>query len=400
MKGRIMVQVQVRVQVQVGVSESLEAAVEVITTALTGQGYASSSIRKRVRLLARLDGWLRGEGLGFSDLDDLAVEQFRVFHQMAYQSRPTVLAPVVGLLRTVGVISPASEPVAGAGPVEDVLQQWGAYLPQDREFKPETIRWYLRWGRPFLVSLVSEGTLDTSVITGRDVVSFLSERIPELPDAASKRTLTALRSLLRFLYATGQVPDRLDAVVPAMARRDRGLPRWLDAGQVAAVVESCDLSTSAGRRDRAIVVVIARLGLRAGEVARLRLDDIHWRAGTIRIHGKGHYLDTMPLPMDVGAAIADHLADPRPPTATARALFLSCRPPYVPLSAAAIGCVVAAAGRRAGLDSSDRTGFDTVLPQRRLTRERVWKRPGNCCGIEACNRPPPTPRSTSPIWPR
>ena len=338
------------IMVQIDVKWPREVVPELITHTLLSQGYALSTIKKRVRLLARLGDWLRLEGLGFSDLDDRAIGRFRVFHQEIFESRPAVLMPVVRLLRASGTIPPAPKPVAVAGTVEAALERWGDHLSRDRGLAPESIRWYLRQGRPFMLSFERDGSFDPSILTAADVLWFLGERIPELSDAARCRTVTALRSLLKFFHATGQIPDRLDLVVPAMAHyRDRGLPRWLRADQVSAIIESCDRSPGGGRRDRAIVLIIARLGLRACEVARLTLDDIQWRAGTIRIHGKGDYIDMMPLPKDVGAAVADHLADSRPPTATGRALFLTSCAPYTPLSAAAVGAVVAKAGHRAGL---------------------------------------------------
>ena len=156
----------------------------------------------------------------------------------------------------------------------------------------------------------------------------------------------ALRALLRFLHLEGVLERSLASAVPSVAGwRLSGLPKRLEPGQVDALLDSCDRSTVIGRRDLAILTVLARLGLRAGEVARLSLEDIDWRAGELIVRGKGARSERLPLPHDVGEVIVGYLRDGRPATAQDRAVFLRVRAPHHRLSSGGVTFVVAAAAR-------------------------------------------------------
>lgn len=162
-------------------------------------------------------------------------------------------------------------------------------------------------------------------------------------------TACALRSFLRFLHARGLVAFPLADVVPAVASwKLSGLPRGLSVDQVQALLNACDRSTAVGRRDIAVITVLRRLGLRAGEAATLALEDIDWRAGTLTIHGKGGRTDRLPLPVDVGAVVVDYLIHGRPHT-SARTVFVRARAPFTGLDRGSVSCIVARAARRAGL---------------------------------------------------
>jgi integrase len=160
--------------------------------------------------------------------------------------------------------------------------------------------------------------------------------------------VTALRSLLGFLHVEGLIGQSLAVPAPA-GWTQGGLPKALDGDQVAALLASCDPWTRTGRRDLAILTLLARLGLRAGEVAALRLDDIDWRRGEITVRGKGNRHDRLPLPADVGQKIVDWLQDGRPQAAQGRAVFVRAQAPYRALTSNAVTTVVVCAGRRAGL---------------------------------------------------
>jgi integrase len=151
------------------------------------------------------------------------------------------------------------------------------------------------------------------------------------------------------LYVEGYTPMSLAGAVPAAPSwRDSGLPRAVPAGQIGRLLASCDRRTNVGRRDLAILTVLARLGLRAGEVAALRVDDLDWRAGEMEVPGKGNRRERLPLPVDVGQAIADYCGRGRRRGAC-RSLFLHVHAPYVGLSHTGVNQVVARACERAGL---------------------------------------------------
>ena len=209
---------------------------------------------------------------------------------------------------------------------------------------------YAESARRFLERLPASGDGILAGLTAESVRSFVIAESGRLGIGALKNQVTAVRSLLRFLHLRGLIPSPLDGAAPAAAGWHRPpLTRKIRPDDVAAVLASCDRGTHAGRRDYAILVLLARLGLRAGEAAAIRAGDIDWRAGEILVRGKGGRDDRLPLPPDVGAAVADYCANARPADAASRTLFLHARAPYAPLSPSAVGGVVKRACQRAGL---------------------------------------------------
>ncbi|MGI9097327.1 MAG: site-specific integrase [Solirubrobacteraceae bacterium] len=183
-----------------------------------------------------------------------------------------------------------------------------------------------------------------------DVTAFVVARCPHQSRGAAKMTVTALRSLLGFLHVEGLIAQSLVGAVPSAASwRLSGLPRALEPEQVRRLLDSCDRSARTGRRDLAILTMLVRLGLRAGEVAGLRLEDVDWRAGEVVVVGKGRRAERLPLPVDVGEAITSYLRDGRPSSAQDRSLFVRVKAPHRGLTSGGVTQVVVSAGRRAGL---------------------------------------------------
>ena len=185
--------------------------------------------------------------------------------------------------------------------------------------------------------------------------------------------------------------------MPAVARwRLAGLPKALEPGQVAALLASCDQDTAAGRRDFAMLTLLARLGLRAGEVAALSLDDIDWRAGEITVRGKGSRAERLPLPADAGEAIAAYLRDGRPePFEGTRQVFLRARAPHHGLTSAGVTAAVCSAGHRAGIGPVFAHRLRHSAATGMLPPGRRWPRSARCCGTGGCCPPRSTPRLTS-----
>lgn len=180
-------------------------------------------------------------------------------------------------------------------------------------------------------------------------MGFLTTRLPWMTRKTAQMTACALRSFLRFLHDQQILPVSLADAVPAVAhRRLSGLPEPLAQEEVAALLHACDRSTAVGRRDFAVITVLHRLGLRCGELAGLRLDDVDWQVGVVTIDGKGDRTDRLPLPVDVGEVIVDYLRDGRPET-TARTVFVKAVAPHTPLTYSGLSCIVARAAKRAGL---------------------------------------------------
>jgi site-specific recombinase XerD len=316
-------------------------------------GYTSESAYGQMLVMAHLSRWLAGEGLDAAGLTPVVAERFLAVRRAAgytlYLSAKA-LVPLLGYLRGLGVVPepPDAAPATGA---EALLACWQYYLITERGLGPATARDYAAKARAFVAGREMAGGLDLAGLTAAEVTAFVLAACPGKPKGTAKLTVTALRSLLGFLHVEGMISEPLAQAVPSVASwRLAGLPRALEPGQVAALLASCDRRAAAGRRDFAMLTLLARLGLRAGEVAALSLDDIDWRAGEITVRGKGRRAERLPLPADAGEAIAAYLADGRPePLENGRRVFLRVRAPHGGLTSGGVTQAVFAAGQRAGI---------------------------------------------------
>lgn len=230
-----------------------------------------------------------------------------------------------------------------------MLDRYCRYLSSERGLVETTIARNAALVRPFLVDRVlGDGRFELERLTPREVTEFVVVQAGRKPQSLP-RMATALRSLLRFLEADGFTVTGLVAAVPTVARRRLAtLPKALPPQQVAALLASCDQGTAVGLRDFAILKLMSRLGLRTGEIARLRLGDIDWRRGELTVAGKANRHERLPVPSDVGDAIAAYLTRGRP-TTEARAVFVRAFAPYRKMSRNAVTNVAARAARRVGL---------------------------------------------------
>jgi len=321
---------------------------------LVAQGYASQPAAAQLRLLAHVSRWLLAEGKDGSALNAGVVEAFVLSRRAAgYSSLLTAkaLRPLLVYLRGLAVV-PADDVLSPVGLVEVALERYRRYLLDERGLSVITARVYVDAVRPFLAGrMSSDGVcLDLAGLEAGDVTAFVVTRCPAQSRAAAKQTTTALRSLLVYLHVEGEIGRPLAGAVPSVAGwRLAGLPKGLGPDEVQALLSSCDRDTVNGRRDFAILTTLARLGVRAGEVAALSLDDVHWRAGEITVRGKGNRCERLPLPADVGEAISAYLRDRRPASVADRALFVRVMAPQGSLTSGAVSSVVAAAARRADL---------------------------------------------------
>jgi integrase/recombinase XerD len=316
---------------------------------LAGQGYRSAS--DHLYLMAQLSRWMGTERLAVGDLSTSGVVEFVAWRKASGYVRavsPVRLSGLVDYLVGVGVVG-RFERVGGGTPAEALIELYRRYLFQQRGFEADSVRVYIDVARGFLSWLSAEGDLALEAVTAAEVSGFVLVECRRLKVASAKAMTTRLRSLLRFLYVEGLTAYPLADAVPSVASWRLGsLPRGLRASQIAALLRSCDRRTRIGRRDFAVLVLLSRLGLRAGEVAGLALSDIDWRAGEVVVRGKWNRTDRLPVPVDVGEAITSWLARGRPacqdPSVVVRA-----RAPHRALSAGGISAVVAHACLRAGL---------------------------------------------------
>jgi len=334
------------------VSGPLEPYAPGFACELSRQGYSPFTVVDQLRLMAHLSRWLAGEELDGSGLTPDALERFLDARRGAGYARyrsPGGLVPLLDYLRGLGVAPALGAAAIEVGPVEVLLERYRRYLTVERGLVDRTVDGYVSLVEPFLAGRIGAGGLDLEHLTTGDVSAFVRGWCREGAGGSGKR-VSALRSLLGFLHVQGLISGSLVGAVPSVAYwRLAGLPRALEADQVRRLLASCDRASTTGRRDFAILMLLGRLGLRRGEVAAIELDDLDWRAGEILVRGKGNRHERLPLPADVGQAVADHLRPGRPKSAEGRCVFLRFRAPHRALSANGVGSVVVAAGRRAGL---------------------------------------------------
>jgi integrase/recombinase XerD len=329
----------------------LEPVVAGFAAGLVAQGYTLFSTRNQMALAAHLSRWLAGQGLEVSALTASVVEGFLAARRAAgYRAFRTAkaLAPLLGYLRGLQLLPPGP-PAGPRTPAEVLLDRFGEYLLAERGLRVEVVRGYRALVGPFVMDAVESGGGGPVNLTAADVTTFMVASSGRLAPKTVQRLASALRSLLRLWLLDGVVAVSLVEAVPKVAHRPAHLPRSLEPVKVAAILASCDTSSRNGLRDRAILLMLSRLGLRAGEVARLGLDDVDWRAGLITVRGKGNRTDALPLPPDLGQAIVDYLQSGRPTDAAGRSVFVRVLAPHRALTGSGVTQVVAAARLRAGL---------------------------------------------------
>jgi integrase/recombinase XerD len=311
-------------------------------------GYTDVSTAEQLRLMAHLSRWMAREGL-----DALGCEQIAAYcgarRADGYVARltPGSLGRLQAFLQAQGVLSAPPAAGAPASPEEQLLGRYQAHLADERGLVPAVVSQYLKAAALFLAAYPGAA----SGQPGPDVAAVSAFCVRELPQrsrAGAADMASALRSFLRFLHVEGLVVAPVAQAVPAVAnRKGGGLPRALPSATVAKLLASCDRRTRLGRRDYAMLMLLARLGLRAGEVASMSLDDIGWRAGELIVHGKGGRDDRLPLPCDVGAALAAYLRS-RPRVKT-RAVFLRAIAPVGAMTSGGVTWAVYNACDRSGV---------------------------------------------------
>jgi integrase/recombinase XerD len=293
---------------------------------------------------------MEAEGLDLDGLTSRVLKQRFVVERrwLGYVSMltPGELRPLVDYLDGLGLLSIAED--VELTPVGLLVDEFCRYLLVERGLVEGSVRLYARIARRFLEERSEPLTDDLARLSGVEVNAFVLREARRVRPRTAETVVCALRALLRFLHVQGLIATPLAEAVPSVPQRREDLPRGLPAGDIELLLESCDCATTLGCRDFAILMLLVRLGLRGGEVAALRLDDVDWRAGEIVIRGKRSRIDRLPLPGDVGQALADYLRRGRP-RGFGRTVFLRTKAPLMGLSGDGVSEVVVRACRRAGI---------------------------------------------------
>lgn len=332
--------------------------VDAFVVALQATGFASSVIRRHVRAAAAFGGWLARRHLTVSDVDEPVITQFVArLGRWRSASRPrgrvsemaTGVRALVAFLHTHGV-APRDSCRPADHEADRWLQSFDTYLTHVRGVATGTRRIYLRYARDFLTACFGTGPVTWTTLTPDLIVQFVQTKAAALSPSTCRAPVTATRVLLKFLVTTGAMPARVVGAVPTIRQwKHATLPDILSRDDLDRVLAAVDPTRGTGARDRAVLLLLARLGLRASDIAALRLDHLHWRDGQILVPpGKSGRERLVPLSHEVGNALVAALRS-RPAAVTPRAVFVRARPPYRPLSAAAVTGIAQRRLRRVGV---------------------------------------------------
>lgn len=324
---------------------------------LRAQGFARHSIRRKLQLAADFSRWLQRNSVAVSQTTTTHVGQYLRFRKRSGLGiglgDPPAVSGFLRLLREQGATK-ITMPKPRFTPAQKWLNDYDGYLQKERSLSLATRINYAPFIRQFLIGQFGQGRVEFSKLRASEVLQFVRRKAGQLQNKRALLMTTALRSFLRFLRYRGQIQSDLAACVPAVASWSLStIPRALPPHQVKQVLaDARKRRTAVGRRDYAILLLLARLGLRGGEVCHLTLDDIDWENSRIAVHGKDNRVAQLPLPADVGEAIAAYLKEGRPQLPGNRRLFIRSRAPLAGFKGqGSVGTVVKHALFRAKIDS-------------------------------------------------
>lgn len=296
---------------------------------LANRGYTRSVGRHYLRSVAKFSSWLQAQGVRSDDVTPERLAEYIGFRVRISSHEMFALRQFLQTLH-LDRFTPTM-PAIPETAITRAVADFASYLEKMCGLAAGTRLYYVQYARMFLDSLPTEKQADLGLLQFSDVVGFLNIQFAGGRNKRVKRMAVAIRAFLRFAQFEGGLDHDLASAVPHVANWSQAsLPKYLSGPDVERVLVCCDQRKPAGRRDFAILLLLIRLGLRAGEVAALTLDDIDWTQGFLKVHGKGSRCSQFPLPSDVGAAMAAYIKSDRSPIASRR-VFLSCHAPIKPL---------------------------------------------------------------------
>lgn len=327
--------------------------VDGFAAALAERGYAAHTIRGYIRTAVHVGRWADRRRVGIASFDEDTVARFRrhlpkckclARNKGVFGDAAPGAEHLLVFLRAHGVVASATPiPATAFAPIS---ARFAAWMLRHRGVSARTTYRYQRMLRPFLSSLGEDATK----YDVRSVRGFIIEQLGEVGRGETRSAVAAIRAFLRFLVAEGQLPPGIEHCVPTVPEwRLSSLPRYLEAEDLERVVTSCDLTSGHGIRDHAILLLLARLALRAGDIRGMMMKDVDWRRGTLRVRGKGRREVLLPLPQDVGDAVLAYVERGRPKS-TSDQMFLRISAPHGPFaSSSTVSDVVRFALERAGI---------------------------------------------------
>lgn len=331
---------------------SLGAHIDLYAERLLKEGHCYQSGARCIRVVSDFSHWLARKRLDVCDVDEHTVEQYQQYRircRHPFASDLPALYRLLEVLREVAVIAPKMPVVPGT--VERIEQDFQHYLSQERGLAWVTVIRHRTPLRKFLQEYCSKGAASFPMLTGADITRFIECHAYDQSPRSAQSMCWTLRAFARYLLYRGYTTIDLAGAVPSVRTwRFTALPEVLSPKQVQKVIASCDRRSSIGKRDYAVLILLARLGLRANEIATLTLGDIHWHSSCLMVQGKGRQRASLPLLSEVGSALADYLEHGRPHTDSRRVFIRSLAPHTGFASSAAISMIAVSALTRAGAD--------------------------------------------------
>ncbi len=331
----------------------LGAYVGALAQQMIDEGYARTSARYALQLVADFGRWLSRHRIMVPQVTAEHLAGYLMYRSGRGHFRSgdaSILRRLLSLLIEQGIAAenPSIEPT----PAARMEVEFRHYLERERRLAPATVFHYLEFVRRFIAENIRDGEVRFDLLLATDVVGFVQREAARLHHAKrAKMMTTALRSLLQYARYRGLIRSDLEISVPTVANWSMtSLPRALSPDELQRLLSCCERESAVGRRNWAILLLLARLGLRAGEVVALALDDLDWAEGELCIRSAGTRADRLPIPQDVGEALADYLCHARPACASRR-VFVRIRAPHRGFAtSAAISTLVRRSLSHAGLD--------------------------------------------------
>jgi site-specific recombinase XerD len=337
----------------VGPTCSLHSPVTDFTQSLLDCGYSISSVDQRRRLLTALDSWLLRHRIGIKDFNEDKIKRFLYGRQRKYSHQfadPPTLKCFLTYLRN-AKLAPTATVRCDKTPLGQLQDRFRQYLTEERGLQERTLHEYLEVTRSFLSSRFTKGPLSLHKLNPQDVAKFILHRTRTISPTTAQRAVSVLRCFFRFLYQGGDIHTNLGACVPSVPTWSMSeVPKYLPAEKVELLLQKCNQDSPTGQRDYTILLLLARLGLRAGEIVHMTLDNIDWDSGDLVVKGKGGRHDRLPIPEDVGKTLARYLHRVRP-RCHSRRVFIKLHAPHQGFkSSASITLIMHQALNRAGLN--------------------------------------------------
>jgi site-specific recombinase XerD len=318
----------------------LDSHIDSFAQILMVQGYKRNTAKHKIRIVADFSRWLDHQGLCVKDLDETTLNEY-LLHKgrrgSIFKIEPPTLRALLKHLRETGVVADSVQ-IDDDSKRRRIESGFAEYLAQERGLKQVTIDNYLSIAERFLSDQFGTGPIVLEGLQPSDIVQFILRNTETVSAKRAQLIVISLRSFFRFLYQREETANDLSPSALTVANwRLSELPRFLEPEQVERLLQSCNQDSLVGQRDYVILLLLARLGLRAGDVVHMKLDDIDWDAGELIVCGKSDRQQRLPIPKDVGEALARYLCDGRPPCSSRR-VFIRIKAPHKGFSSSVAIC--------------------------------------------------------------